>query len=367
MPNLRDSCPPPPAGLRTCGSALLFQQSAPGRFSEAYLQCVLVRHRYLKPADLMLAGQCPVLIDCCCPQNALSLGGEDRPVLVDVSSHHGQECKLRGPSDRHPIVAYSECPDFDPDGRRRVPEETKSWNLGVMLCLHPKLIAICKASYNKEGALVLSDDVRSYDKDSVLSVRYLNRIEGDSCADDGFVSCHTGGPDKVLPEQVPPSALFKTKRLRDERELSPIVNVDSLSVGTKNKKRWRTIGADGAPLTKKARLPRKHPVMNSTKVPCLPEGHYLFPYVDRPGEDGRRRFAMVPQERFHDVFEKFLPSCSVSFYHDVLGKFETVSLLCLDVGDDGVSGMDRYLSRFRLFFVSFLSSNAEGASYGVPT
>lgn len=277
MPNLRDSCPPPPAGLRTCGSALLFQQSAPGRFSEAYLQCVLVRHRYLKPADLMLAGQCPVLIDCCCPQNALSLGGEDRPVLVDVSSHHGQECKLRGPSDRHPIVAYSECPDFDPDGRRRVPEETKSWNLGVMLCLHPKLIAICKASYNKEGALVLSDDVRSYDKDSVLSVRYLNRIEGDSCADDGFVSCHTGGPDKVLPEQVPPSALFKTKRLRDERELSPIVNVDSLSVGTKNKKRWRTIGADGAPLRKKARLSRKHPVMNSTKVPCLPEGHYLFP------------------------------------------------------------------------------------------
>ncbi|EJK65208.1 hypothetical protein THAOC_13961 [Thalassiosira oceanica] len=66
---------------------LAFQQSAPGRFSEAYLQCVQVRHRYLKPADLMLAGQ--------------SANSGDRP------------------SDRHPIVAYSECPDFDPEGRRR--------------------------------------------------------------------------------------------------------------------------------------------------------------------------------------------------------------------------------------------------------
>ena len=118
-PNVLDSLRSAPPGLQTCGSALLFQQSIPGRRSEAYLQCVLVRHRYLKPSDLVLAGQCPVLIDCCCPQNALSFGGEDRPVLVDVSSHDGQGSNLRRPSHRYPIVAYTECPSLNLDGRKR--------------------------------------------------------------------------------------------------------------------------------------------------------------------------------------------------------------------------------------------------------
>jgi len=207
-----------------------------------------------------------------------------------------------------------------------------------MLRLHPKLIAICKASYDKDGVLLLSDDVLSFDKDSVLSVRYLNRIEADSCAKDGLISCRTRGPDKLLPHQVPPIVLMKAKKLEDERHLPPLVYVDSLTVGLKKRKRWHTLGADGVPLRKMVRLPAIHPVINFAKVPRLSEGHYLFPFVDPPGEDGRRLFAMVPQGDFDDVFDKFLPSCSVSFYHDTLGNFETVSLRCLDVGDQGVSG-----------------------------
>ena len=78
-------------------------------------------------------------------------------------------------------------------------------------------------------------------KDSVLSVRYLNRIEADSCAKDGLISCRTRGPDKLLPHQVPPIVLMKAKKLEDERHLPPLVYVDSLTVGLK-----RTLNPPGA-------------------------------------------------------------------------------------------------------------------------
>ena len=60
---------------------------------------------------------CPVLIDCCFPHRAFSSREGEVFFEVDTSSHSHMECKVSGPKDRFPIVAYNTDPELDLDGK----------------------------------------------------------------------------------------------------------------------------------------------------------------------------------------------------------------------------------------------------------
>ena len=205
-----------------------------------------------------------------------------------------------------------------------------------MLHLHPELVLICDVSYNKKKSLVVSEHVHTFHVRDQLSVRYLNRITESTCADDGLISCRTKGPDRVTAKQVPPPALFAVKRAK--QSVSPLVYLDSMSVGTSRREKCVTVGPTGRQ-HKRCRLPRAHNVVNAHIHPRLEGRQYLFPYVDKLCEGQARKFARVPVESFEDLLETLRGSCSVDEYHEALRGFEIVSLRCLDVGEDGVSGI----------------------------
>ena len=274
---------------------------------------------------------------------------------VDVSSHAGVECKLRNAKNRYPIVAYSTDREHSSGGkigalhgkllailmlfvlRFLVPEEDKSWKLGVMMLLHPDLIAICDVSYNHDNALFVTDSVSTYDIRKDLSVRYLKRIGTDTCADDGLISCGIYGPDKLRSHQIPPSVLVRVRQ--DSDGLRPLVSVQDLVVGTPKAHKKPIVGPDGRKM-KKFRCLRPHKVINARKRPRLEGRYYLFPHVDTPSNEGAERlFAMVPEDRFDDVLQVISPSCSVLEYQETLNGFDNVSLVCIDVGEHGVTGM----------------------------
>lgn len=281
---LEESFPKPSSGLKTCGVAYLFRQASPGRNNS--LQCAAIRHRFLKPQDVLSLGGCPVLIDCCFLQRCFCPGLEkDSHVEVDVSSHVNEKCNFRNAKKRYPIVAYSTDPEQLPGGKAgkfcrnalvpstmtidlqsySVPEEIKSWKLGVMMYLHPELISICDVSYNEKGALIVKDVLFNYTVRSVLSVRYLVRIGTDTCAKDGLISCGMNGPNKIHSHQVPPSVLMKVNRAL--KSLSQLVNLNGLSIGTSICMK-RTVGPDGQKL-KKCRRTILHRVDNALRRPRL--------------------------------------------------------------------------------------------------
>lgn len=204
---------------------------------------------------------------------------------VDVSSHVNEKCNFRNAKKRYPIVAYSTDPEQLPGGKAgkfcrnalvpstmtidlqsySVPEEIKSWKLGVMMYLHPELISICDVSYNEKGALIVKDALFNYTVRSVLSVRYLVRIGTDTCAKDGLISCGMNGPNKIHSHQVPPSVLMKVNRAL--KSLSQLVNLNGLSIGTSICMK-RTVGPDGQKL-KKCRRTILHRVDNALRRPRL--------------------------------------------------------------------------------------------------
>lgn len=352
--SLKESLPKAPMGLPTCGVAYLFRQASPGRDNS--LQCAAIRHRFLKPQDVLSLRGCPVLIDCCFLQRCFRPGlDEDSHVDVDVSSHVDEKSNFRNATKRYPIIAYSTDSKHSIGGKagkfcckvpppsshcdlrsNSVPEESKSWKLGVMMNLHPKLISICDVSYNEKGALIVKDSVFNFDLRSVPSVRYLVRIGIDTSAGDGLISCGTNGPNKLRSHQVPPSVLMRVNR--SLKSVSPLVDLDGLSVGSSFRTK-RTFGPNG-PKTKRCRCTDSHTVVNAHRRPRLRGRCYLFPHVDSTGKKGADRlFARVPEDRIGEIFRLVLPPCSVSEYQEILSEFETITLRCMDVGEDGVSGI----------------------------
>lgn len=204
------------------------------------------------------------------------------------------------------------------------------------------MTVVCDAVYNKDLALVISESMHDFGADDDLSLRFLNRIKADSCADDGMISCSTGGPDTVASWQLPPPVLLRMK----QRRLSShrMVSLEGWSVAGKKKKKINRLDkstslCDSKP-TKRRRVGRHRVVNAHIRKKRLDKQCYLFPYVPREGKDVEM-FARIETDRFDPLLDSLGESPYICDYNNALESeaYENISLRCLEVGD-GMSIMN---------------------------
>mmetsp|Transcript_15175 Transcript_15175/g.35073 ORF Transcript_15175/g.35073 Transcript_15175/m.35073 type:complete len:767 (-) Transcript_15175:19-2319(-) len=330
--SLRDILRPEEARGQTSGTAKIFR---PTTVMSSRLEIVEIHHRCHKPGDILRHGGIPALIDS--SNLALAFKKKDSEhVTVEVnSSHHiGKVCSsdlFKFRTKRFPVVAFST------DDKSKSDEE-KSWSLGVILALDPDMILICMASYNSSNELLIhGEEILKFSIENDPSVRYLNRINVDSCcSDDGCIQCNRFGPDRVSVEQLPPAAVSILLEVRGT--VTPIVSIgDMFTIKGDRKRNIPSLDPTEQGKTGQPRLSRPHKVVNVKVGEKFGGRMHLVPYAHQPDPE-LVTFARVSPSDMPSIIERLLEGPAMVEFDKELAKTSKgdIKLLSIKIGK-GVS------------------------------
>lgn len=200
------------------------------------------------------------------------------------------------------------------------------------------MILICMASYNSSNELLIhGEEILKFSIENDPSVRYLNRINVDSCcSDDGCIQCNRFGPDRVSVEQLPPAAVSILLEVRGT--VTPIVSIgDMFTIKGDRKRNIPSLDPTEQGKTGQPRLSRPHKVVNVKVGEKFGGRMHLVPYAHQPDPE-LVTFARVSPSDMPSIIERLLEGPAMVEFDKELAKTSKgdIKLLSIKIGK-GVS------------------------------